>query len=269
MSAASVLMINFPPPTENKPTLLSHEYLRRLFHELGHAMHSLLSKTKCSRFHGPPRINRDFAEAVSIMFENFLWIPEIMSDVSLHYSYLDSRYREAWMAENMNAQQPPRQMKKELIQSIVDGRSAGEVGRIITIIFQSLFDLAIHTAATSEDIKNLDLQSLWNSSIVEITGRTGPDEDHGDMHRWGHGFSGFRAPVSGYDAGYFTYVLSRVVSFDLFESGFKSDPLSPVLGARYREIILQPGGSKDVDDIVLEFLGREVSDAAFKNSMGL
>jgi metallopeptidase MepB len=258
-------MMNLPEPTNSKPTLLPHDLLRRLFHELGHAMHNLLSKTKTTRFHGPPK-DRDFTEAVSMMFENFLWIPDIMSDISMHYSYLNDGYREAWMAENPGVKQPPARIKGQTVQSIIDARHIGEIGRTLMIIWHSLFDMALHTQATHEDVKNLDLQVLWNKSLVEVTGRKGPEDEE---HKWGHGYSGFRAVVAGYDAGYFTYILSRVVSYDLFNEGFLKDPLDPARGAIYRNIVLGPGGSVDPADITRKFLGRDADDAAFKATLGL
>src|ERR1700755_820361 len=94
------MVMNMPRPTETRPPLLLHDQLRRLFHELGHAMHSVLSKTRCARFHGPPSDDRDFAEAVSMMFENFLWTEQHMTNISLHYSYLSSEYEGAWKAAN-------------------------------------------------------------------------------------------------------------------------------------------------------------------------
>lgn len=117
MYPASVLVTNFPHATDTRPSLLLPEQAGRLFHELGHAMRSLLSDTRCARFHGPSRADRDFAEAVSMMFESFLRTPEYLANVSLHYSHLSLEYQEAWMKENPGSPLPPRQLPKDVIES--------------------------------------------------------------------------------------------------------------------------------------------------------
>ena len=66
------LLCNFPPPSEGKPSLLSHSDVETLFHESGHALHSIVTEAKYGRFAGT-NVPRDFVEAPSQMLQNWVW----------------------------------------------------------------------------------------------------------------------------------------------------------------------------------------------------
>ena len=81
--------------------------------------------------------------------------------------------------------------------------------------------------------------------------------------------SGFAHLVGGYDAGYYGYLWSSVIGDDMFSRFAREGILSPAVGADYRREILEPNGSRDADDLVRAFLGREPSNAEFLRLRGM
>ena len=81
---ATALVCNFSKPTLKKPSLLKHDEVVTLFHELGHGIHDLAGRTKYSRFHGTSTV-RDFVEAPSQMLENWCWEPKVLERLTCHH----------------------------------------------------------------------------------------------------------------------------------------------------------------------------------------
>jgi metallopeptidase MepB len=187
LNPAAAIVMNLPHQTDIRPPLLLHDRLRRLFYELGRAMHSMLSKTRCAQFHGPPGYDLDFTEAVSMMFENFLWTPEHMANISLHYSYLSPEYLESWQQVNPGVSPPPRHLSEDMIDKMIRAKDIGGTIVELTKIWHSNSDMAIHSPKTSEELANLDLQALWNKSMVAITGLKGPESED-EPFTWASGF---------------------------------------------------------------------------------
>ena len=81
---------------------------------------------------------------------------------------------------------------------------------------------------------------------------------------WGNPHLTYDHLLSGYDASYYTYCWSEVIAADMFYSVFQQDPLSRTEGQRYRRLILERGGSRDLMGSLREFLGRETNAEAFQ-----
>ena len=78
------LICNFPSPTKDKPSLLSHSEVETIFHEFGHAMHSVMTRAKYGRFSGTS-VPGDFVEAPSQMLENWVWDKKVLDSFAADY----------------------------------------------------------------------------------------------------------------------------------------------------------------------------------------
>lgn len=133
---ACALVCNFTKATGERPSLLNHDEVVTLFHELGHGMHDMCGKTKYSRFHGTS-VEYDFVEAPSQMLENWCWEGEILQKLSKHYK--------------TSAPLP-----KELIQSLIKTKNVNTGLLNLRQLFFATLDMRIHSAAYQKETEPLD-----------------------------------------------------------------------------------------------------------------
>ncbi|KAJ6013703.1 Metallopeptidase MepB [Penicillium herquei] len=262
---STALLCQFPKPSPGKPSLLKHDDLVMIFHELGHAIHDIVAKTTYSIFHGT-KSTEDFAEAPSQMLENWCWIPSQLKSLSRHYSTLST---ESCSLEKDEPQSTPsEQIPDEMITGLVESRNWKKGLYHLFRIFLSVFDLKIHTPRTHQEILDLDISSKFNSLRKAIRLTDGP-EILGQGDGWGHGEGNIPHWMGTYDAGFYSYLWSEVYALDMFDTYFRSDPLNAKEGRRYRRLVLEKGDSQDCMKTLTDFLGREPSREAFFKELGL
>ncbi|KAI9476392.1 MAG: hypothetical protein EXX96DRAFT_540918 [Benjaminiella poitrasii] len=227
----AAMVANFTKPTADKPSLLKHDEVVTLFHELGHVMHHLCSRTKYARFHGTS-VEGDFVEAPSQMLENWCYDPKSLKYLSAHFE----------------TKEP---ISDEIIDRIVKAKNADAAMLNLRQLFFGIYDMTIHT---SED-ESLDTTKMYNDLREKISLIPAPEGSYGQA-AFGH-------LMGGYDAGYYGYMWSKVFSSDMFFSRFVEDTLSTETGYSYRKNILEKGSSRDGMDLLKAFLGREPSSDAF------
>ncbi|KAI8192200.1 peptidase family M3 [Colletotrichum sp. SAR 10_77] len=263
------LVCNFQHPSASKPTLLRHPDVVVLFHELGHGIHDLVSRTKFARFHGPMGTVVDFGEAPSQVLENWCWTPEQIISLSHHYSYLSDDYLNTWkskMGKNEDIMQPPKALPRAMVESLLKAKHANKALDTLHQLFIGTFDMAVHQLNDrSEDESST---TLWNRLRRDIV----PTDDLsalGAGDEWGHGYTNIGHFMNEYDAGFYSYLFSKVYAQDIFSTVFKSDPMSVEAGRRYRYGVLEKGGSQPEMTTLQEFLGREAKMEAFYEDLGL
>ncbi|KAI8087812.1 uncharacterized protein B0P05DRAFT_532363 [Gilbertella persicaria] len=227
----AAMVANFTKPTADKPSLLKHDEVVTLFHELGHVMHHLCSRTKYARFHGTS-VEGDFVEAPSQMLENWCYDPKSLKYLTAHF-------------------QTDEPISDEIIDKIVKAKNADAAMLNLRQLFFGIFDMTIHTS----DDESIDTTKVYNDLRAKISLVPAPEGSCGQA-AFGH-------LMGGYDAGYYGYMWSKVFSSDMFFSKFEKDTLSPEVGFSYRKKILEKGSSKDGMDLLIDFLEREPSSEAF------
>lgn len=230
------VVCNFPKPTEDKPSLLTHSDVTTFFHEFGHTMHHLCSRAELVMFEGTS-VERDFLECPSQMLENWCWSLESLRLMSQHHL----------TGEPLPA---------ELADPLVASRLANVAQFNLRQITLALFDLELHLRPQA------DTAQLFHEIQQGQLGYR-PQEGTNFAANFGH-------LMGGYDAQYYGYLWSEVFSMDLFEARFKKEGiLNPDTGMDYRRQILEPGSTKDADELLRNFLGREPRMDAFLVSKGL
>ncbi|KAF2684460.1 zincin [Lentithecium fluviatile CBS 122367] len=264
---ATALVCNFSKPTPKKPSLLKHDEVVTLFHELGHGIHDLVSRTTYSRFHGTNTV-RDFVEAPSQMLENWCWTPSQLRSLSHHYSYLSSDYEAAYKESSGSDKKPSERIPNSLIANLISTKHVNDALFNLRQLHFGMFDMTVHEPKSHEAVEKLDITTTYNKLRKEISQLDGPEVLGGDW-TWGNGQATFGHLIGGYDAGYYGYLSSQVYSTDMFYSVFKEDPMNGKEGRRYRHTVLERGGSQEEMAILEEFLGRKPSTEAFYKELGI
>jgi thimet oligopeptidase len=232
----AAMVANFQKPTTNQPSLLTHSEVETYFHEFGHLMHVMSNSASYSSF-GLNGVLPDFIETPSMMFQNWVWKEEVLSLLSGHY------------------EDPDKKLPSELLKKLIAGKLL-DIGLFeLRQVFFSLIDMIYHTEVPE------DTTSAWFKNYQEIALFTHPEDTYPEA-AFGH-------LMGGYEAGYYGYLWSKVYAEDIFtrfeENGFMDEKT----GYEYRLKILAPGGSRDPDELVREFLGRESNSNAFMKSLGI
>ncbi|TAK77452.1 MAG: hypothetical protein EPO16_05435 [Dehalococcoidia bacterium] len=242
-STAASIVANFTKPSAESPSLLRHSEVETLFHEFGHILHQVMTRSPYVRFAGT-NVQRDFVEAPSQMLEHWVWEPEVLRGFTRH----------------VRTAEP---LPEALLAQMVAAKNVGSGLHYLRQLYFARLDLAYHDAGAVKDTDALA------EALHGITGFPFPPDTHFQAG-FGHLF--------GYDAGYYGYLWSQVFGDDmatLFErarstGGAEGGPAAEAAAGRdYRRIILEAGGTEDGDVLVRQFLGREPSNAAFLREIGL
>jgi metallopeptidase MepB len=206
---ATALVCNFTKPQLKKPSLLKHDEVVTLFHELGHGIHNLVSRTIYSRFHGTS-VARDFVEAPSQMLENWCWTASQLRALSKHYTTLSPEYLSGWQeAQASNGKTDTEKPSEHIPDDIIDNliRTKNVNGALFNLrqLHFGIFDMTVHEPKSHADIEALPISATYNRLRQEITQLDGP-EVLGEGSEWAHGQATFGHLMGGYDAGYYGYL---------------------------------------------------------------
>ncbi|MBT8248251.1 MAG: Zn-dependent oligopeptidase, partial [Acidimicrobiia bacterium] len=231
----AAMVANFTKPTDEAPSLLRHDEVLTLFHEFGHILHQTLTRAETVRFSGA-NTEWDFVEAPSQIMEHWTWEPDVLARFARHY-------------------QSGEQIPQEMVGQLVAARDVNIAAASLRQAYFGILDLLLHDDAEKRDLDALDREAYEVNELPFPEGTF-------FLASFGH-------VMGGYDAGYYGYLWSKVFGDDMY-SRFQSEGiLNPSVGRAYRSVILEQGGSKDADTLLLEFLGRPPSNEAFLANLGL
>src|SRR5437773_434332 len=141
------LLCNFPPPSADKPSLMMHSDVEVLFHEFGHALHTIVTRAKYGRFSGTS-VPRDFVEAPSQMLQNWVWDKKVLDTFAADY------------------RDPSKKIPADIVKKLNDAKlaTAGFVYRR-QFAFASL-DLALHDE--HPETQSYDCVAMSNPILAKV-----------------------------------------------------------------------------------------------------
>ncbi len=231
----SAIVANFTKPTGDQPSLLLHDEVVTLFHEFGHILHQVLTQVEMTRFSGS-NTERDFVEAPSQIMEHWTWSAPVLARFARHHL--------------TDEPIPP-----ELVDRLVAARNLNVGLTTLRQIGLGMFDLALHGPDPDRDLDEIHRTSAAVGLLPLQEGTFAP--------------ASFGHLMGGYDAGYYGYLWSEVYGDDMFSRFESAGGVDPAVGAEYRRLILERGGSLDGMELLRDFLGREPDNRAFLRKRGI
>lgn len=237
------LVCNFASGVDGKPALLTHDDVITLFHEFGHGLHHLLTQVNERDVSGIGGVEWDAVELPSQFMENFCWEWDVLEHMTAH----------------VDTGEP---LPRALFDKMLAAKNFQSGMQTLRQIEFSLFDILLHTQHNpTEDFMPLLVKVRDEVAVLQ------PPAFSRTMHTFSHIFAG------GYAAGYYSYKWAEVLSADAyaaFEETVAADG-SPSLetGQRYRQTILEAGGSRPAMESFKAFRGREPQLDALLRHQGM
>jgi oligopeptidase A len=225
--SSAFVVCNFPPSSETSPSLLRHDDVVTLFHEMGHTIHHLLSKVKEHGVSGVNGVEWDAVEFPSQFLENFAYEPKVLKLFAKHHESGEI-------------------LSDAMIEKLIRAKNFQSGMFMLRQIEFSLFDFELH----SKLYQGKEIQTLLNS-IRERTALITPPAYNKFQNGFSHIFSG------GYSAGYYSYKWAEVLSADAYYAIVDEGVFGSELARKYKEIVLAKGGSQSMQELFFEMMGRE------------
>ena len=225
------IVCNFPQSTDTTPSLLRHSDVVTLFHEMGHALHHLLSCVPEALVSGISGVAWDVVEFPSQFLEYFAYDKEVLKLFAKHYKTNEV-------------------LSDEAIDKIIKAKNFQSSLSTLRQVEFALFDFKLHQKLFKTEKEVQDLLDGIREKYAAII----PPSYNKFQNGFSHIFGG------GYAAGYYSYKWAEVLSADAFYIFIDSGKvLNSELAIKYKDTILKNGGSKDMDKLFFELTSRNPS----------
>ncbi|RMF97300.1 MAG: M3 family peptidase [Gammaproteobacteria bacterium] len=222
------LVCNFARPTASAPSLLNHDEVLTLFHEFGHTLHHVLTRVPYPAVAGINGVPWDAVELPSQFMENFAWTDEVLPQISGHF----------------RSGQP---LPAATLQRLRASRVFHAGMQMVRQLEFALFDLRLHAEFDPRRGSRL-------ARLLEEVRQSVAVVRHPEYNRMAHAFSHIFG--GGYAAGYYSYKWAEVLAADAWSAVDNGQGLDTGQARRFRECILEIGGTRDIGAAFQSFRGR-------------
>lgn len=236
------VVCNFSKPTADTPALLRFSEVETFMHEMGHAMHGMLSDVQYESLSGT-NVKRDFVEMPSQVMENWCYEPEFLATFARHW-------------------QTGEALPTEYIDKIRAAQNHMAGWLCLRQLNLGMTDIAFHTSDWSDksDASNFKAEEVEAEAMDNLLPRV---EGCCTATNFNHIFGG------GYASGYYGYKWAEVLDADIF-SRFKADGIfNRDTAEAFRREILSRGGTEHPAVLFRNFMGRDPDQQALLRRMGL
>jgi peptidyl-dipeptidase Dcp len=233
------IVMNFTPPTQDKPSLLTLDEVETFLHEFGHALHGIFANTKYASLSGT-NVYWDFVELPSQIMENYLYDKEFLCTFARHY-------------------QSQELIPQELLDNILLSRNFNVAYACIRQLSFGLLDMSYYSTTTKFDIDlNTHERAVWQD--IQLL----PFVDGTCMTtQFSHIMDG------GYSAGYYSYKWAEVLDADAFSVFKAKGVFNQAVAESFRTNILEKGGTQHPMLLYKNFRQAEPSIDALLERNGL
>jgi len=243
------LVCNFADGVDGKPALLTHDDVTTLFHECGHGLQHMLTTVNERDVSGISGVEWDAVELPSQFMENFCWEWNVLKHMTAH----------------VDTGEP---LPRALFDKMTAAKNFQSGLQTLRQIEFSLFDMLLHC---EDNVKNTPDVMAMLAQVRSEVALIQPPTYSRTAHTFSHIFAG------GYAAGYYSYKWAEVLSADAYAAfeeareakGEAADPDGTKTGRKYREAILESGGSRSAMDSFKAFRGREPTLDALLRHQGM
>ncbi|KAB8209121.1 mitochondrial intermediate peptidase [Aspergillus parasiticus] len=225
-----------PPATgAGRPSLLSEHSVRTLFHEMGHALHSILGQTRLQSISGT-RCATDFAELPSVLMERFATEPAVLSMYARH-----------WQTDQPLSESMMLSMEKDrLAHGSIYGAVENEAQILMALVDQAYHSIPADKAGQIDSTAIYHQVSSAHSTLPDPTDSRPPTS-----------WQGFFGHLYGYGATYYSYIFDRAIANKIWEDVFQAGKaaVDREAGERYKNEVLRWGGGRNGWDCVAGVLG--------------
>ncbi len=225
--ASAFIVCNFPASSDTNPSLLRHDDVVTLFHEMGHAIHHLLSTVKENEVSGVNGVEWDAVEFPSQFLENFAYEPQVLKMFATHYKTNET-------------------ISDEMIDKLVRSKNFLSAMGMLRQLEFSIFDLKVYNGVyTESEVQNILDTIRAKTALIKTP----------EYNKFQNGFAHIFA--GGYAAGYYSYKWAEVLSADVFYSVIDEGIFESKTAQDYLDVILNGGGAKSMQELFKELMHRD------------